>query len=334
MNKKPAQSAKQKPLKPVYLIHGDKKLIDEALARLKKRISAQFDLDFNYDQFNGAEVSAAKVIQAANTLPFMSEKRLVVVKNAEKLSRDDAGQLAEYAEKPSEFACVVFVSNSANKTSRLYKAVEKTGEIAEYSLKILNKSPTVWIKEQFAARGKLVSDAVARHLLHVVGSDLNRLATEIEKISLYCEDERIIDPDEVDPVVTRSTEVSIFDLSTHIGERNVPKAIELLDQLLTQKEAPLGLLSLIARHFRLILRTKVWTEAGRDSRYLVENLTGEGGKKLPPFVVSKYREQSRNFSIEELKRAFELLLKADIALKSSPQPPEAVLEDLVVRLAV
>ncbi|HCG99326.1 MAG TPA: hypothetical protein DE036_05890, partial [Actinobacteria bacterium] len=164
MKNKPAQSAKQKPLKPVYLIHGDKKLIDEALARLKKRISAQFDLDFNYDQFNGAEVSAAKVIQAANTLPFMSEKRLVVVKNAEKLSRDDAGQLAEYAEKPSEFACVVFVSNSANKTSRLYKAVEKTGEIAEYSLKILNKSPTVWIKEQFAVRGKLVSDAVARHL--------------------------------------------------------------------------------------------------------------------------------------------------------------------------
>jgi DNA polymerase-3 subunit delta len=170
-------------------------------------------------------------------------------------------------------------------------------------------------------------------LLLVVGADLNRLGTEIEKVSLYCEDERIIDPDEVDAVVTRSTEVSIFDLSTYIGERNVPKAIELLDRLLTQKEAPLSLLSLIARHFRLILRTKVWTEAGRDSRYLVENLTGEG-KKLPAFVVSKYRDQSRNFSIEELTRAFELLLAADIALKSSFLSPEAVLEDLVVRLAV
>ncbi|PIY36985.1 MAG: DNA polymerase III subunit delta, partial [Candidatus Aquicultor secundus] len=70
-------------------------MIDEALARLRKRISAQFDLDFNFDQFSGAETNAGKIMQAANTLPFMSDKRLIIVKDVEKLSSEDTSQLAK-----------------------------------------------------------------------------------------------------------------------------------------------------------------------------------------------------------------------------------------------
>lgn len=334
MDSKTKKPIKQKPLKPVYLIHGDGKMISDALNRLKKRISNQFDLDFNFDQFNGSEANAAEIIQAANTLPFMSEKRLVIVKEIEKLSKADTQQLAQYAENPSELACLVLVTGSVNKTSQLYKAVEKIGEIAEYTLSKLNKSPTIWIKEQFKERGKLVSDSLARHLLRVVGSDLLRLTTEIEKISLYYDEDRILDPEEIDIVITKSSDISIFDLSSSIGERNIRKALDILHFLLQQKEAPLAILNLIARHFRLVLRTKVWVEDGRDNRYIVEHLTGEEGKKLPPFVVQKYREQSYNFSTDELKRMPERLLAADIALKSSPQSPESVLEDLIVHLAL
>jgi len=332
MNSATKKAPKQKPLKPIYLIHGDRKMIEEALSRLKKRISNQFDLDFNFDQFKGSETSAAEIIHAANTLPFMSEKRLIIVKEADKLSKDDVSQLAKYAENPSELACLVLVAETVNKTSRLYKAVEKAGEVAEYTLSKLNKSPTVWIKEQFKERGKLVSDALTRYLLQAVGSDLSRLSAEIEKISLYYDGDRIIDPDEIEAVVTKSFESTIFDLTNSIGERNTPKTLEILRRLLQQKESPLAILNLIARHFRLTLRTKVWVEDGRDTKYIVEHLTGEEGKKLPYFVVSKYKEQSYNFSLEELKRAFSLLLEADVALKSSPQPPEVILEDLIVRL--
>ncbi len=322
---------KQKPLKPVYLIHGDRKMIEDALKRLKKRVSAQFDLDFNFDQFSGPDSSARDIIQAANTLPFMSEKRLVVVKEADKLSAEEILQIAKYAENPSQTTCLVLVAESVNKASRLYKAVEKDGEIAEYKLK---DSPHVWIKTQFAGRGKLVSDSLARYLLHMVGPDLLRLSVEIEKISLYHTGDRIIDPIEIEPVVTRSFEISVFDLAGSIGERNIPKAIDVLHYLLQQKEPPLAILNLIARHFRLILRAKVWVDKGHDNKYLVEHLTGKEGKKLPYFAVAKYREQSYNFSTDELKKVFDRLLEADIALKSSPQPPESVLEELVIQLAL
>ena len=309
-------------------------MIDEALARLRKRISAQFDLDFNFDQFSGTETNAGKIMQAANTLPFMSDKRLIIVKDVEKLSSEDTSQLAKYIENPSPSTCLVLVAGSVNRASRLYKATEKSGEIAEYTLKKFNKTPNVWIKEQFSERGKLVSDAVARYLLREVGVDLERLSVEIEKISLYHESDRIVDPEDIEPVVTKSHETSIFGLADSIGDRNIHKAIDNLHHLLQQKESPLGILNLIARHFRLLLRTKVWVEAGHDNKYVVEHLTGEEGKKLPYFVVAKYRDQSYNFPTDELKTAFKHLLKADIALKSSPQPAEVILEDLIIRLAV
>lgn len=322
---------KQKPLKPIYLIHGDRKMIDDALKRLKKRISAQFDLDFNFDQFSGSNADAKDIVQAANTLPFMSEKRLVIVKEADKLAAEDTSQIAKYAENPSETTCLVLVAESVNKASRLYKAIEKNGEVAEYKLK---ESPLAWIKIQFAEKDKLVSDSLARYLLHMVGPDLLRLSVEIEKISLYHTGDRIIGPIEIEPVVTKSFENSVFDLAGSIGERDTAKAIEILRFLLQQKESPLAILNLIARHFRLILRSKIWVEQGYDNKYLIEHLTGEEGKKLPYFVVAKYREQSYNFSLDELKKIFSRLLGADIALKSSSQSPEAVLEDLVIQLAL
>lgn len=330
MSDQPKKTQKQKPLKPVYLIYGDKKMIDDALIRLKKRISSQFDLDFNFDQFNGSQASSSDIIQASNTLPFMSEKRLVVVKEAGKLSSEDVLQITRYVENPSSTTCLVLVAESVNKSSRLYKAVEKNGEIAEYKL---TESPLAWIKKEFGEKGKLVSDSVARYLFNVVGSDLLRLSVEIEKISLYHSGDRIVDPSEIEPVVTKSSEISVFDLVDSIGERNISKAIEILHYLLQQKEAPLGILNLTARHFRLLLRTKVWIEEGKDNKYLIENLTGKEGKKLPYFAVARYREQSHNFSIKELKGVFGPLLEADIALKSSTQAPEAILEDLTIMLA-
>jgi DNA polymerase III delta subunit len=80
----------------------------------------------------------------------------------------------------------------------------------------------------------------------------------------------------------------------------------------------------------MLLRTKVWVDQGRDNKYIIDHLSGEEGKKLPPFVISKYREQSHNFSVSELKAMFEKLLNADIALKTSSAPPEAVLESCII----
>jgi DNA polymerase-3 subunit delta len=323
-------SKQNKGLKPVYLIYGDKKMIEEALQRLKKRVSAQFDLEFNFDQFTGAGTTASEIVYAASTLPFMSEKRLVVVKDSDKLPAAEAAQLLSYLEKPSETTCLVLVANAVNKASKLYKAVDKVGEIAEYKLK---ESAQTWIKKEFKDNGILVSDAVARYLTHVVGSDLQRLSMEIDKISLYVNSDRITDPSEIEPVVVKSTEISIFDLTDSIGERNTGKAISILHRLLQQKEAPLSILALLSRHFRILLKIKVWVEQGHDNKYILDHLAGDEGKKLPPFVISKYREQSHNFSVSELEAMFERLLKCDIALKTSSAPAQAVLESIFFRAA-
>ena len=98
-------------LKPVYLIYGEQELLlDRAVRRLRDRLSEAADLDFNMETFDGAEVTAQEVVNAANTMPFMSDKRLVVVRDVDKMVADDLARLADYAKDPAPYTCLVLVA--------------------------------------------------------------------------------------------------------------------------------------------------------------------------------------------------------------------------------
>src|SRR5450759_1301917 len=93
-------------LKPVYLIHGSEELLlERAVRRLRDRVASVADLDFNLEVFEADQASAEDVVNAANTMPFMSERRLVIVRAFEKMSSDEAGRIADYAKDPAPYTC-------------------------------------------------------------------------------------------------------------------------------------------------------------------------------------------------------------------------------------
>ena len=115
-------------LKLVYLIYGSEDLrLAQALARLKKRVAEVADLDFNFDTFDGESAKADDIVAACNTLPFLSERRLVVVKNVDKMNADGTNTLATYVADPSPTTILVMVAVKLAKNTRLYKAVDKIG---------------------------------------------------------------------------------------------------------------------------------------------------------------------------------------------------------------
>jgi len=316
-----------KDLKLAYLIYGKERLLlEEAVERLKSSFAGEGDLAFDYDQFFGGRDSAATVIQAAETLPFMSPKRLILVKDVDQFASSDIKLLADYAGNPSPSTCLILVAGDVKKTSPLYKAIEKKGQVFEYKLPSKNDYPN-WVKKRFKSKDKLITDKAADFLVESIGHDLNKLGNEIEKISLFYDDKAEINEEEVSSLIHGSPENTIFDLVDAIGRRDKNNAFLFLNHIMEEKNDPPQLIFfMIVRQFRLLLKTKSLLDRDLTDQAISKEL------KVPYFVAKKYREQCRNFSLENLRVIYRLLAGVDLSLKTSEREPRLLLEDLLVKV--
>lgn len=318
----------QKELKPVYLIFGDEFQVDEAIRRLKKRIGAGGDARLNVREFDAlAGAQAVEAVQAAAMLPFIGETHLVVMRRADKLNKDDQKLLAEYAAVPSVATIMVLTAGEkAAKTSELYKAVDKVKGVAEF------KAPkgaelARWVEALFREQGKKVDHNTVRHFVDTVGTDQSALVQEVNKLAVFARDRETITAEDVDEVATRNPEANIFEMVDALGHKNTDKALTELNRLLFNGEAPHRVLAMVVRQFRIIIKAKA-LEGKRIN-------AGEGAAILGvrPYLVDKYRQQARSFSMPELKETYVLLKDTDVAMKTGKQEPGLAMEMLVGKIA-
>ncbi len=297
-------------LKPVYLIFGDEELLlERALHRLRQRVGEVADLDFNFDMFDGDSADATAVVAAANTLPFASERRLVVVRNVDRMRAADQAILTEYATDPAPTACVVLVAVKMPKNSRLYKAVDGSGGVAEYRSPRKHELPG-WVVELFASKGKRVSRDGAEALVRAVGRDLRRLETEADKIIAYAGDASVIERADVEAMVAETAPVSVFDLLNAIGARECATALERLDDLLGSGEQLLGIHAMAVRHLRMLVSVKAMLDRGAD-RATIQREVG-----LQNWQAAAAVEQAGRFGAAELSGALRDAAELEGRLKS------------------
>lgn len=316
----------EKGLKPVYLIYGDKYLIEEALTRLENRFTRDGEFGLNYDEFYGGETGAVEIINALSTLTFSSGRRLVVVKDADKLKASEVKGLKTYIEKPISGSCLVLVAERIKKSSALYKALsDGKAEVFEY--KSLKKSEyPAWIKDEFKKQGKKATDELANFLYESVGDDLMRLQSEITKITFFNIDKEEVTLADAENLVSKSAESTIWELVDSVGHKKEAKALSILDDLLKQGEAETKILYMIVRQIGLILKTKSLSKKKMKDFEIARHI------KQPPFVVQKCRDQSENFTEKELTKAMEHLLDTEVAIKTGQQEPRLALETLIHNL--
>lgn len=319
------KAVKRESLKLAYLIYGrEELLLSEALERLKERLNDGSDV-LDYDDFRASDVSAKKIVDVARTAPFLSSKRLVVVREAEQLSVGDISTLASYLDNPSPFACLVLVASALRKENKLFQVFDVRGAAYEYKPPLPNQYPT-WIKNEFLKRNKKVSTEVANFVFLNVGKDLGRLRSEIEKICLFCKEKEEISLLEIEAVTTKSAQSSIFDLVDAIGKRSEKKAFAILNSLLEAGEDYYHIFHMIVRQFRLLLITKAFLDKGSTEVELAKKL------RLPSFIVRKYIGQAKNFSLKQLKQAYQYFLETDLSLKTSKKDPKLALEALLYKI--
>jgi DNA polymerase-3 subunit delta len=341
-----------KDLKPVYLIYGDDWQVEEAIKRLKKRIGAGGDARLNVREFEApdpkrrgvdAEESrtdepqafgsrtggsvAGEAVQAAGTLPFIGETHLVVVRRADKLSKEDQSLLVEYAAAPSVATTMVLTAGEkAAKTSALYKAIDKIKGVAEY------KAPkgaelARWVGHLFKEQGKKIDQATIKRFLDTVGADQSALQQEAAKLAMFAGDRETVTVEDVEAVATRNPEANIFEMVDALGRKDADKALTELNRLLFNGEAPHRVLAMVVRQFRIIIKAKA-LEGRRVSAGEAAGILG-----VRPWLVDKYRRQAGSFTMPELKEIYTILKDTDVDMKTGKQDASLALEMLVGKIA-
>ncbi len=317
-----------KDLKPVYLIFGDDFQVDEAIRRLKKRVGADGDARLNVKEFDVlAGAQAAEAVQAADALPFLGETHLIVLRRADKLNKEGQKILADYAAAPNVATIIVLTAGEkAAKTSALYKAVDKLKGVHEY------KAPkgaelVRWVETLFREQGKKIDQPTVRHFVDTVGTDQSALVQEVNKLAMFAGDRETVAAEDVDAVATHNPEANIFEMVDALGHKKTDRALTELNRLLFSGEAPHRVLAMVVRQFRIIIKAKAM-EGRRVSAGEAAAILG-----VRPYLVDKYRQQAKSFSMAELKGIYALLKDTDVDMKTGRQEPGLAMEMLVGKIS-
>jgi DNA polymerase-3 subunit delta len=310
----------------VYVLHGSERLlIERAVGAIRQAIDAEGVAGFNVDTFDGKGLEAAPVVSAAQTLPMMADRRLVLVRHADAMAPTEQTNLAGYLDDPAETTCLVITAAKLDGRGKLAKAAKKQGCLIDVK-PLRGRELRDFIRTEAAARDHSIAPQAVETLLDAVGDDLAAIDDALERLSLFVGPGQRIDADSVLTCVTRIRVESIWSLVDAIGLRDTRQGIAAAQSLLDDREPPLRLLAMVARQLRIVARMREALSEGLRPQ--------EAAKRAgaPPFKARDLTESARRFTADSLGQAFSLIAETDRALKSSKRPPEVILQDAVLEL--
>jgi DNA polymerase-3 subunit delta len=254
------------------------------------------------------------VVAACNTLPFVSERRLVIVRGVDKMSKEAAETLVRYAENPSPTTILALVGKKLAKNTRLYKAVDKLGGVIERKNPELREFPRL-VQDMFTRAGKRISLQGAEYLVSAVGRDLQRLSVEVGKTVSYVGDRVEISLSDAEEVASTTVKTSVFELGTALGNRDCAAALRLLNRLLGDGESVFGLHALALRQLRDLLSARALIDRGEDSQ---DDLARALGR--PAWQMRNLAGQARRFSAGELVALLQAAAASEAEMKTSRDP--------------
>ena len=314
-------------LRPVYLLSGEETLLlDRALAEIEKLALANAMAEFNCDRFRTREAGAAEVLAAAQTLPIMAERRLVVVKELEAWRAEEQEQLADYLEDPAATTCLVLVAAEVDARRKMAKAAGRAGAVVEFKHPYPSQLPAL-VRELAQGHGQTIEPDAVDLLVELKGNSLQMLEQELLKLALYLGQEKRITREHVAEAVADTKLAGVFEFTDAVGAKNPEAALRAFHRMMDMGEAPLAVLGMVARHLRLIWKILDLRAQGTKPAEMAE------AAGLNRFILEKtYLPQSRNFRLDDLGRLSTALADLDFALKSSMSDREALFERAVFEL--
>jgi len=327
----------------LYLFYGEEQyLIEETLYRFKRKIvDEQFEA-FNYQIFNGEEFHIDAFVDACETLPFMGQNRMIVVKDLDWLSekgkstatKEEEEMMVNCLESLPDTTYLFFVmSKEVDHRRKIVKWVQKYGKKVEFA-KLKGNEIAQWIREKVGEYGKTIEPQSIAFFLDVTGylennskMRLRDLDNEIKKIVSYIGDKERIEKEDIDLITIRSTESNIFRMLEYIGTNESEKSLKIFDEMLLEGEPIAKIGYMIIRQFRFLYQVKLMESLGYTPAEISSKLN------IQPFQTRKYIQQAMNFDSRTLRRALDYCLEMDKNIKKGYMDARLGMELLIRQFA-
>lgn len=312
--------------RPLYVVGGgEPSAVRRCLEAAGEAVSADFR-DFNLQTLDLEAGQAGRLIGEAGTMPFFAPPRVVLAKNPA-FGGDDWNALAEYLGDPNPGATIVIVLEKIDARLKFFKKI-KAADLEVDCRPPKGAALVKWLAGEFKDRGVEASAQVCSIIIERAGSDLNVLAGEAEKLSLYLGEGGTLTAGQAREMVSLAPNANVFELGEALGRHDLKAGLAtLLDLLAVEHHMPV--LAMMVRHFRLILRIKTRQAALGVGRLGADEASRLG---LHPFVLEKTQGQAADWSWRSVSEALRSLEEAHRALVTSSAPPQMVLENLALKL--
>lgn len=317
-----------------YIFCGiDEALMKEKISFIKKKaLNANFS-DINFVQFDGKTADMEAVVNTCDTIPFLDEKKVVVVFRAEFLGEGEDRSsnksfeiLQKYIENPAKHTILivyyVFKEDREKPSSKIKKLDKKTSVVKFDKLKGANLEKK--IKALFDERNKNIGRAELKFFCDEIENNMESVKNEVEKLCCYTINKEITRED-ILMMLPQKTDNDIFDLVDSISQKKVEKALDILSELLYKGEKLTYILYMIERQFNLLLQLKLGMDKGKTKDVLSKEL------KMNPYICDKMMLQSKRFTLKNLKAAINDCLESEEVLKSSPVNSKTEVEVLILK---
>lgn len=313
---------KKNELKRVYLLYGEEAYLRHQYRdKLREALCPEAD-GMNISRFAGKGISSVEVADLAETLPFFSEKRLIMIEESGWFKHGSDGFEEQIPQFP-DTTYLIFVESEVDKRGKLFKLVKEIGYAAEMKTP-RDKELLSWITLQCRQEGKQITEAAAQYLLEQAGSSMNLLQMELEKVFSYTIEQDTVALEAVQEICSSRAENQMFDMLDAIGSKNREKALVLYHDLLTLREPAMRILFLLTRQIHILLQVSEFV------RLEMDNGTIASKAGIPPFTVGKYKSQTKHFSYERLLDMLEECQEIDAGIKRGQYQDVIGVELLIV----
>ncbi|TYC47798.1 DNA polymerase III subunit delta [Weissella muntiaci] len=316
---------------PIYLIQGtDQYLLDQARMMFTNLIDPA-DQTLNLGQFDLSETPLSAALDDARAVPFFGEFRVVILDNAYFLTGENSknkiehnpDEMLEYLQHPEPQTILVIFAPYSKLDSRK-KVVKQLKERTEYLAfgDLTERDIQKMIYSRLEKENFKIEKDALEELIRLTNMSLTQIMSELDKLSLYAADSKVIDLTAVEALVTRTLSENIFNLIENLLAGSLTKAVQLYHELVLSGEEPLRLHAALVGQFRLLIQVKSLQQSEQAIA---------GALKVHPYRVKLAKKTVRNFSFNALSKAYLGLVAMEEQLKSTQRDPELLFELFVLR---
>ncbi|MDN3673367.1 DNA polymerase III subunit delta [Flavobacterium branchiarum] len=317
-------------IKPIYFLMGEEPYyIDKLAEYIEKNILSEEEKGFNQTVLYGRDVSVDDVVSAAKRYPMMADRQVIIVKEAQDLSRT-IDKLEAYATNPMDTTVLVFCYKykTLDKRKKVTKLLGQKGLVYE-SKKLYENQVGDWIKRVLSGKGYAIEPKANAMLVEFLGTDLSKINNELEKLQIILPKGTTISPTHIEENIGFSKDYNVFELRKAIGERNQVKAYKIAENFAhNPKDYPIVMTTgLIFGFFIQLLKYH-----GLKDKNPKNVATAIG---VNPYFLKEYDVAIKNFPMKKVSQVVSALRDIDLKSKgvgANALPQSDLLKEMLYKI--